>query len=474
MRRSGAATRARERSVAQPPRLARRRVARCGPRVAEIVAFAATGAAPTASRDAVRARHGRQLARARSAAAEHCGTRAPRAGPALHVLDTTDPATILAVSAHDRHPARTLFFVSSKSGTTIEALSLFAYFHELVSERSADARARTSSPSRTQARRCRALAREHGFRTSSSNPGDIGGRYSALSYFGLVPAAVAGVDVATLLDRGIAAAADARGAGERRAAARRGARRAGAGRARQVHVRRLAAHRVVRAVGRAADRREHRQRGHGHPAGRRRAARRAGALRRRPLSSCSCGSNGDDNGEQDALVERARCSRASGDRHRSRRRVRPRPRVLPLGVRRRDRRPACSASIRSTSRTCRSRRTTPAACCKEFEATGKLDAPTLSDAGVTLMRARPRAHSIVGGARSCSMRSRTATTSRSRRTSSRRQRADAAVRANPQRRPRRTSRRDDARLRPALPALDRPVAQGRAAEGRVPAGDRRR
>jgi hypothetical protein len=54
------------------------------------------------------------------------------------------------------------------------------------------------------------LAREHGFRHIFVNPGDIGGRYSALSYFGLAPAAVAGVDIAKLLDRGIAAATHAR------------------------------------------------------------------------------------------------------------------------------------------------------------------------------------------------------------------------------------------------------------------------
>ena len=127
----------------------------------------------------------------------------------LHVLDTTDPATILAVRrAVD--PAATLFIVSSKSGTTIEAISLFEYFHAIVAatrrERAGDsfvAITDEGTPLQT-------LAQQHGFRRVFINPGDIGGRYSALSYFGAVPAALAGIDVARLLDRGVAAAAEAR------------------------------------------------------------------------------------------------------------------------------------------------------------------------------------------------------------------------------------------------------------------------
>ena len=129
--------------------------------------------------------------------------------PRLHVLDTTDPATILAVS-DSIDPARTLFFVSSKSGTTLEVLSLFAHFHEMV-EKAKPGRAGENFVAITDAATpLETLAREHGFRHIFVNPGDIGGRYSALSYFGLAPAAVAGVDIAKLLDRGIAAATDAR------------------------------------------------------------------------------------------------------------------------------------------------------------------------------------------------------------------------------------------------------------------------
>jgi glucose-6-phosphate isomerase len=129
--------------------------------------------------------------------------------PELHVLDTTDPPTILAVSDHI-DPARTLFFVSSKSGTTIEALSLFAYFHALVTK-AKPGRAGENFVAVTDASTpLEALAREHNFRRIFTNPDDIGGRYSALSYFGIAPAAVAGVDIAKLLDRGIAAAANAK------------------------------------------------------------------------------------------------------------------------------------------------------------------------------------------------------------------------------------------------------------------------
>ncbi|MBI5289365.1 MAG: glucose-6-phosphate isomerase [Chloroflexi bacterium] len=122
----------------------------------------------------------------------------------LHVLDTTDPATILTTTrAID--PATTLFFVSSKSGTTIEANSLFAYFHELVRGAKGERAGANFVAITDEGTPLQALAKEHGFRRCFVNPSDIGGRYSALSYFGLVPAAVAGVDIVKLLDRGVAA-----------------------------------------------------------------------------------------------------------------------------------------------------------------------------------------------------------------------------------------------------------------------------
>ena len=200
----------------------------------------------------------------RQSIAEHL--REDAGWPRLHVLDTHGSRRPFSRSASAIDPARTLFFVSSKSGTTIEALSLFAYFHELV-ERAKPGRAGENFVAITDAGTpLQALADEHRFRRRFTNPGDIGGRYSALSYFGLVPAAVAGVDVARLLDRGIAAASGTRDADSDALQPRRGPRRAGARRPRQVHLHRRRRRSRVRPLGRAADRGEHGQTGPRHPA----------------------------------------------------------------------------------------------------------------------------------------------------------------------------------------------------------------
>jgi glucose-6-phosphate isomerase len=112
--------------------------------------------------------------------------------PRLHVLDSTDAATIAAVQgAID--PARTLFVVSSKSGGTIEPLSLFAHFWSSIEDGSHFVAITDPGSGLEQ------LAREHGFRRTFSGDPDIGGRYSALSAFGVVPAALMGVDVRKLL-----------------------------------------------------------------------------------------------------------------------------------------------------------------------------------------------------------------------------------------------------------------------------------
>jgi len=109
-------------------------------------------------------------------------------GLRLHVLDTTEPLQVLAVEdAID--PERTLFIVSSKSGGTIEPNSLFAHFWALRP----DGRqfVAVTDPDTSLG----ALAGEHEFRRTFVNHPDIGGRYSALSWFGVVPAALAGIDV---------------------------------------------------------------------------------------------------------------------------------------------------------------------------------------------------------------------------------------------------------------------------------------
>jgi transaldolase/glucose-6-phosphate isomerase len=112
----------------------------------------------------------------------------------LHVLDTTDPGAILAVE-RQLDLDKTLFLISSKSGGTIEPNSQFRYFQ------SKNPNGRNYVAITDPGTSLAALAKEHGFRRVFENDPDIGGRYSALSYFGLVPAALMGVDVRAVLDR---------------------------------------------------------------------------------------------------------------------------------------------------------------------------------------------------------------------------------------------------------------------------------
>lgn len=114
-------------------------------------------------------------------------------GKPLVALDTTHPEGVLSVEGTG-DLARTLFIVASKSGGTVETLSQFAYFFDKVKD-PAQFVAITDPGTQLEA-----LARKEGFRAVFLNPPDIGGRYSALSYFGLVPAALIGVDTHALLD----------------------------------------------------------------------------------------------------------------------------------------------------------------------------------------------------------------------------------------------------------------------------------
>ena len=121
--------------------------------------------------------------------------------PELIVLDSTLPSRVQAV-AEAIDPARTLFLISSKSGTTVEPNSLFEFFRSLVAsvvgeERAGDKFIAITDPGTPLGK----LATEQKFRRSFINPPDIGGRYSVLSFFGLVPAALIGIDIAALLDR---------------------------------------------------------------------------------------------------------------------------------------------------------------------------------------------------------------------------------------------------------------------------------
>ncbi len=121
--------------------------------------------------------------------------------PELLVLDSTVPAWVLSV-AQAVDPSRTLFLVSSKSGSTAEPNLLYAYFRDLVEKAVGAGNAGNhfiaitdpGSPLET-------LAHEADFRRVFLNSTDIGGRFSVLSYFGLVPAALSGLDLSNLLDR---------------------------------------------------------------------------------------------------------------------------------------------------------------------------------------------------------------------------------------------------------------------------------
>jgi transaldolase/glucose-6-phosphate isomerase len=117
----------------------------------------------------------------------------------LQVLDSTVPASVGCVEkAVD--VARTLFLVSSKSGGTAETTSFYKYFYDRVGslkgERAGENFVAITDPGTSMEK----LAHEQRFRRVFHGQPDIGGRYSALSNFGMVPAALAGVDVRTLLE----------------------------------------------------------------------------------------------------------------------------------------------------------------------------------------------------------------------------------------------------------------------------------
>ncbi|MFQ5736090.1 MAG: bifunctional transaldolase/phosoglucose isomerase [Thermodesulfobacteriota bacterium] len=118
--------------------------------------------------------------------------------PEMLVLDSTDPGAIRDVDERiDLKKA--LFIVSSKSGSTIEPLSLFEYFHgrafDAMGEHAGEHFIAITDPGSPLV----GFSKKYGFRRLFLNPGDIGGRFSALSYFGLVPAALAGIDIHRLL-----------------------------------------------------------------------------------------------------------------------------------------------------------------------------------------------------------------------------------------------------------------------------------
>ena len=356
----------------QPPRLARRRVADARARSTRSTRFAEQVRAD-GFRDAVLLGMGGSSL-APEVLRQSIRPRATAGWPALHVLDTTDPATIARRRARDRRRADAVLRLVEVRHDDRGAVAL-----RLLPR--ASSQTREAGPRRRELRRHhrrrhaarRTLAREHGFRHVFTNPGDIGGRYSALSYFGLVPGRRRrrrrrrGCSIAASLRRSEPRAGDSEAL--RLGAALGELARAGRDKCTFVMSPRIASfglwveQLIAESTGKLG----------------------TGIL---PVAGEPLGTpqhygddrvfvqlrlDGDANAEDDAARRRARGRGASGDRHRPRRRVRPRPRVLPLGVRDRRRRPGARASTRSTSRTCRSRRTTPTACSRSSRRRGKLD-----------------------------------------------------------------------------------------------------
>ncbi|HSJ88459.1 MAG TPA: bifunctional transaldolase/phosoglucose isomerase [Anaerolineales bacterium] len=120
----------------------------------------------------------------------------------LSVLDSTDPATILNMERL-LPVADTLFIVASKSGTTAEPLAFADYFYEKVKQIKGDRAGENFCVITDPDTPLVKMARERGYRKIFLNFADIGGRYSALSYFGLVPAVLMGMDARELLERAL-------------------------------------------------------------------------------------------------------------------------------------------------------------------------------------------------------------------------------------------------------------------------------
>src|SRR4051812_11916951 len=111
----------------------------------------------------------------------------------LHVLDSTNPAAVQDAGSAEAL-ARTLFVISSKSGNTVETLAFCNYFAARARPEQFITITETDSP-------LAQIARARGFRATIPHPPGVGGRYPALTAIGMVPAALAGIDGRTLLER---------------------------------------------------------------------------------------------------------------------------------------------------------------------------------------------------------------------------------------------------------------------------------
>ena len=128
----------------------------------------------------------------------------------LHVLDSTDPGAVLEFD-RKLDPAKTLFIVSTKSGGTVETFSFMKYFYNKTLQKVGKEKVGNHFVAITDPGSGLVdTANQLKFRKIFLNDPNIGGRYSALSFFGMVPAALIGMDIKQLLDRAMMIAADPR------------------------------------------------------------------------------------------------------------------------------------------------------------------------------------------------------------------------------------------------------------------------
>jgi glucose-6-phosphate isomerase len=116
----------------------------------------------------------------------------------LHVLDSTDPGAVLTYK-EKLDPKTTLYIVSTKSGGTIETLSFFKYFFSYCKNEIDEHTGKHFVAITDPGSKLEEMAIDLKFRKIFRNNPNIGGRYSVLSYFGIVPAALVGIDIEKLL-----------------------------------------------------------------------------------------------------------------------------------------------------------------------------------------------------------------------------------------------------------------------------------
>lgn len=121
--------------------------------------------------------------------------------PDLSVLDSTDPGAVIEYS-RSMNPANTIYIVSTKSGGTVETVSFMKHFYNRALEEFGPVEAGNHFVAITDpGSGLESIARKLQFRKIFLNDPNIGGRYSALSFFGMVPASIVGADPSTLLER---------------------------------------------------------------------------------------------------------------------------------------------------------------------------------------------------------------------------------------------------------------------------------